>query len=637
MLRLSLLGLSLVLCSCSPAGDAASAGGGPEGCSDRDGDGAGVGGDCTAADCDDGDPGTIDECGQDCAAYPTRRGCPCSAGLERDCFTGPAEALGVGPCDGGRQYCEGGVWSSCEGARLPAPESCNEEDDDCDGVVDDGVTSTCGDCNVECVEDCAGVGCEDEFTPEENGARAIVQNPDGSLTLSGDAHLDNTLIWVANTQEGTVSKVDTRTREELGRYRTGPSFDPQPTRSTVNLRGDVVVANRVESSATKVLASGCVDQDGDGLHTSAGPGDVLPWGQDDCVVWHAEDMLGARGAAVEVRMELDGPREVVWIGAYNGATVYELDAETGEKTGRTVVDTLPYGLALGPGGKLWTFGNFRSDGGGIFGGGASTIVSIDTTTLERQDIEMEEGENWYGITVDGRGRVWVGGSVAVYDPVTAEWASPALEVRGGGITVDADGTAWTGEYGEAWRIDGDTLEATRVPGAGGHGWAVDADGFVWSIEHSGSRAFVVDPQTLSVDVVSPPFVGAYTYSDMTGFQLVNATSLVGSYPHVFEACDGLGVHWARLTWDADLPAGATIGFRVKTAATSDDLATTPWIPAGTAPADASPIDLDPVLADAGVLGETLLAVEAILQAGAEGARPTLRSLGALHSCARVFE
>ncbi len=33
---------------------------------------------------------------------------------------------------------------------------------------------------------------------------------------------------------------------------------------------------------------------------------------------------------------------------------------------------------------------------------------------------------------------------------------------------------------------------------------------------------------------------------MTGFQLVNATSLVGSHLHVFEACDGQGAQCTRI-------------------------------------------------------------------------------------------
>ena len=44
----------------------------------------------------------------------------------------------------------------------------------------------------------------------------------GALELAEKGAVVLPVIWVANTQEGTVSKVDTKTGRELGRYRTGP-------------------------------------------------------------------------------------------------------------------------------------------------------------------------------------------------------------------------------------------------------------------------------------------------------------------------------------------------------------------------------------------------------------------------------
>lgn len=48
----------------------------------------------------------------------------------------------VGACEAGEQRCEGGTWGQCIAATLPAPEMCNGEDDDCDGVADDGLLMT---------------------------------------------------------------------------------------------------------------------------------------------------------------------------------------------------------------------------------------------------------------------------------------------------------------------------------------------------------------------------------------------------------------------------------------------------------------------------------------------------------------
>ncbi|MBX3186667.1 MAG: hypothetical protein KF819_06615 [Labilithrix sp.] len=71
-------------------------------------------------------------------------GCACeTAGAIRDCahgVTGPKSA-----CKVGRQTCVSGKWSACDGANDPLPtETCNDVDDDCDGIVDNGCECTEG-------------------------------------------------------------------------------------------------------------------------------------------------------------------------------------------------------------------------------------------------------------------------------------------------------------------------------------------------------------------------------------------------------------------------------------------------------------------------------------------------------------
>ena len=59
----------------------------------------------------------------------TDEGCPCSA----------AQPCGVeqGACETGSQTCQADEWAElCAGAKGPVTESCNGEDDDCDGLVD---------------------------------------------------------------------------------------------------------------------------------------------------------------------------------------------------------------------------------------------------------------------------------------------------------------------------------------------------------------------------------------------------------------------------------------------------------------------------------------------------------------------
>jgi hypothetical protein len=63
---------------------------------------------------------------------------PCKEGATQACYSGPPGTLGVASCKGGERRCVGGTWSPCEGESAPIFEICNGEDDDCDGVADNG-------------------------------------------------------------------------------------------------------------------------------------------------------------------------------------------------------------------------------------------------------------------------------------------------------------------------------------------------------------------------------------------------------------------------------------------------------------------------------------------------------------------
>jgi hypothetical protein len=65
-------------------------------------------------------------------------------GVTRACYMGPAGTAGRGICRQGTETCAAGRFGACMGQVLPRAESCNGLDDDCDGVVDEGVCAMDG-------------------------------------------------------------------------------------------------------------------------------------------------------------------------------------------------------------------------------------------------------------------------------------------------------------------------------------------------------------------------------------------------------------------------------------------------------------------------------------------------------------
>ncbi|MBI2894441.1 MAG: hypothetical protein HYY06_12895 [Deltaproteobacteria bacterium] len=478
-----------------------------------------------------------------------------------------------------------------------------------------------------------GAGTDAPFAADRG--QGVVVAPDGSLTLEQGGIIGHTLIWVANSWEGTVSKLDTRTGEELGRYLTGPSDEMDPSRTAVDRAGNVAVANRGLSSATYVLAGDCPDRNGDGVvTTSSGGAQVLPWGSDECMKWHTpvgDPGAVARGTVIEERGGLDGVfDEYVWVGAFEEQRIYEIRADDGTLTGR-VADTsptYPYGAALGPGNKIWVCGEGR-------------LAELDTSTLEVTQHPLPGWRETYGITVDRDGNVWTGGSLQRFSPSTGSWDWPELDEEEwvGGVAADAAGSVWAaqGHEGGILRVDSATLEVTWVQTGGyEHGIAVDHDGMIWGIDFEGDTATVLDPSSLDFERVRPPFAGAYTYSDMTGYQTANALRTEGRYRHVFEGCPSGPTVWGDLRWDIRTLGSSRVTIVARTGDV-EALGPAGGVAIAVVPGDEPPVDLSAALAAAGVPAGTALEIEVGLYSGDGVSAPFVRAIGVDRSCPGTIE
>lgn len=76
-------------------------------------------------------------------------GCQCSDGETQPCYGGPPDTKLVGVCKAGLQTCSGGAWAACEGHVIPTIETCNNLDDDCDGAIDENISGLGGPCGVQ--------------------------------------------------------------------------------------------------------------------------------------------------------------------------------------------------------------------------------------------------------------------------------------------------------------------------------------------------------------------------------------------------------------------------------------------------------------------------------------------------------
>ena len=345
------------------------------------------------------------------------------------------------------------------------------------------------------------------------------------------------MIWIANSPEGTVSKIDTVTAMERSRYRSGPG-EPDPSRTAVNLRGDVAVANRA-GSVTKIAGhiANCVDKNGNGLiETSLDPSNVLPWEEDECVLWHHEISDFPAG----LPSNQGGPRAVAWEGGVSACDeprlwvgwraqpdtvvrIARLDGVTGDVLDEVEVDDWV---------NVWghgTYGGVSDVNGGLWAlGNSGILVHVDGETLDVRRWDNPVEHTLYSLALDADGVPWLagwGGNLWRFDPVAEvfeDMGAPAESARLRGLAVDDEGHAWIAGNNPCRLARYDTVAQTVVDGgialpgcSEPVGVSVDAEGQVWVVDRGASLAYKIDRNDYSSQTVQG-LISPYTYSDMTG-------------------------------------------------------------------------------------------------------------------------
>ncbi len=567
-------------------------------CIDLDGDGFGEG--CGNADCDDTNASRTDNCDfvppPDCDADPVATGCPCLGGVA-ECFGANPLSLGFPPCRSGRAVCTNGYWGLCNGAVLPGFETCEATDQDCDGRVDEGVRSPCGGCNPDCRGGVWGEG-DAPFIPDDGAALT----GDGELTLDRFETLSST-VWVANSAEHTLSRVDAESAMEVARYFTGGT---QPSRVAVDWRGDAWVANREFDGVSSIrkIASDlerCIDRDGStSIETSS---DSTPLAEDECVLFTTEvgESGGvARALAIDGNIGPEGTRGGdVWLGLHDAEAIVHLDGETGAILERFETPGFqPYAAVFDAWGTLWIISR---DG---------FLLSLDRFNAEPVIREVPLAcFLLYGLDADEDGNLLLTGfacdRVTLYEPRFDRWSSITTppSVRGAVVQEGDEGPiGWVAHTdGRVSRVSMRPLQLLDTVDLGGLGISpieaigvgIDDIGHFWAASSQGTDTGVltrVDVDTLEVSAQVPLGLLPHTQGDLTGSKRAGGFVPEGSSSHVFEGCPDR-TEWLRIHVAAELRGGGRVQVSARHAATRDGLASAAFVNLGELPDDESPFDL----------------------------------------------
>jgi hypothetical protein len=392
-----------------------------------------------------------------------------------------------------------------------------------------GTTSTSGE------DSTAGSGSSTGAVMADLGGDSSTGEPP-ACGRGGGGDLEFSYIWISNSAEGTLTKLNTVTLVEEGRYMTRADKIGSPSRTSVNLSGDVVVANR-QGGVTKFFAriEDCPEKNGvPGIQSSSGKADVLAWDLEECRAWHTP-LPGNSNRPVAWTSGVQDPVSCLWedqkvwtsttnLGQPGSMKVLRLDGASGMVEATVNLPAVDIGSWGAYGGAVDGQNNFWMTTHG--GSNPPSLTRVRFDDLSVKTWPAPPGLATYGMSVDAQGRPWVAGytgGVARFSPDSETW-DVVPQVTGLGLQADGEGRVWVGSYPNpgVTAIDVDTLAVVQtIPLAAQvtKGVSVDFFGNVWVVT-MGAEAFRVDPESLKVDVYAG-LNGAYTYSDMTGWGLNN--------------------------------------------------------------------------------------------------------------------
>ncbi len=400
-----------------------------------------------------------------------------------------------------------------------------------------------------------------------------IQSQSHASLLSPYENQENNFMWVANSGDGTMTRINTYTGESYGPYQVGGSSGSSPSRTSVGFDGSVWVGNRGTHNITKLDRNGahvCTVN----LHAGCAPRAVALDKDENawvgCMRWSSSE---PEGWIYKIRHNRQTDScEIIDMRAPGDPYQTSGDTRYWAFKGHAPYGT--YGFAIDRNGILWS-------SPGTWGSGNSAIARVDTNKQPNQAgfYKKFKGASastnhlgngrynspannmgtagiphiFYGISIDFNGDIWLGNwsnqsaSVGITKAHYNE-TTDTLEYQifpsfnnqhvshGRGTAVDAEGYVWiaysgthnVGKYG----TDGTPIDLYGTNGnTSPTGVGVDGDGDIWVNHLNGYSVELQSDGTYIRRIYSGP--SPYCYSDNTGFNLRNVTA--GATPTEFYA------------------------------------------------------------------------------------------------------
>jgi len=506
----------------------------------------------------------------------------CGDGIDNDCDGQIDEGGGIGQnrcgtcgplpkevCDGIDNDCDGqideGVRNRCGDCGPEPKEICDGIDNDCDGLVDEGVLNACGKCGEYCYtkdytdEDDWNQGKSENVTPDPNDPGSLVLEQGKKATP---------FIWIANTADNQVVKLDIRTGQRFGPF---DAHGWSPSRTSVAMDGSVWVGNR----GCEHILDNC--DGGNPAH-----GNAVHLDSDGNLICRAD----ITSNPVAVRAVTQDKAGNAWIGAWDGGKLYKVsgtEVEAGNPPRCKILQTIDlqgskaYGAAVDGAGYLWI---------STIGYGPVLKISTETGLIVKK---VDPGCATYGIAIDREDNPWFGnwcdykGGAIKIDTNTykvTKIEQPGINSRTRGVAADKDGYMWVANYDAnsvtKIRANDGSIIGTFKAGKGPLGMAVDTDDNIWAVNFDGATATKLAPNGNTIATYQTGD-SPYSYSDMTGLQLQLITHRNGTWIVDFDSGREDAV-WDGIVWTGQTPQGTEIRVRGRSAHTRGGLATATWSP-----------------------------------------------------------